>query len=33
MDYVKNKDITAVTILPVVAGDNEELEEGWDIID
>lgn len=33
MGYVKNKDITAVTILPEVAGDDEELEEGWDIID
>jgi hypothetical protein len=33
LGYVKNKDITAITILPEVAGDDEELEEGWDIID
>jgi hypothetical protein len=30
---MKDKDITAITVLPEVEGDEEELEEGWDAID
>jgi hypothetical protein len=33
LGYVKDKDITAVTVLPEVVGDEEELEEGWDAMD
>jgi hypothetical protein len=33
LGYVKDKDITAITVLPEVEGDEEELEEGWDAID
>ena len=32
LSYVKDKDITAITVLPEVVG-SEELEEGWDAID
>ena len=32
LGYVKDKDITAITVLPEVVG-SEELEEGWDAID
>ena len=33
LGYVKDTDITAVTVLPEVEGDKEdELEEGWDRI-
>jgi hypothetical protein len=32
LGYVKDKDITAITVLPEVEGDEEELEEGWDAI-
>jgi hypothetical protein len=31
--YVKDSDIKAITVLPDVVGDEEELEEGWDAID
>jgi len=31
--YVKDRDITDITILPEVVGDEEEPEEGWDAID
>jgi len=30
--YVKDQDITAITILPEIVGNEEELEEGWDAI-
>jgi hypothetical protein len=30
---MKDKDITAITVLPEVEGDEEELKEGWDAID
>jgi hypothetical protein len=33
LGYVKDKDITAIIVLPEVEGDEEELEEGWDAID
>jgi len=29
---VKDKDIMAITIIPEVAGNEEELAEGWDRI-
>jgi hypothetical protein len=29
---VKHKDITAITVLQEVEGDEEELEDGWDAI-
>ena len=32
MGYVKDKDIMAVTVIPEVVGDEEELVEGWDSI-
>ena len=32
MGYVKDKDIMAVTVIPEVVGDKEELAEGWDSI-
>ena len=32
MGYVKDKDIMAVTVIPEVAGNEEELAEGWDSI-
>jgi hypothetical protein len=32
LSYVKDKDITAITVLPEVVG-SKELEEGWDAID
>ena len=31
--YVKNQDITDITILQEVVGNEEGLEEGWDAID
>jgi hypothetical protein len=34
LGYIKDKDITAVTVLPEVLGDkDEELEAGWDSLD
>lgn len=30
---MKDNDLKAITVLPEVAGDEEELEEGWDAID
>ena len=33
LGYNKDKDITAVTALPEVPGDEEELEAGWDSLD
>lgn len=33
MGYVKDKDIMAVTVIPELAGDEEEHAEGWDSID
>jgi hypothetical protein len=33
LGYIKDKDITAVTILPEILGDEEELEAGWDSLD
>jgi hypothetical protein len=33
LGYIKDKDITAVTVLPEVLGDEEELEVGWDSLD
>lgn len=32
LGYVKDKDITAVTVLLEIARDEEELEDGWDSI-
>jgi hypothetical protein len=32
LGYVKDSDITMITVLPEVIGD-EELEEGWDAMD
>ena len=32
LGYIKDKDILAVTVLPEVVGEEEELEEGWDVI-
>ena len=32
LGLVKDKDITAVTALAEIEGDEEELEEGWDSI-
>ena len=32
MGYVIDKDIMAVTVIPEVVGDEEELVEGWDSI-
>jgi hypothetical protein len=32
MGYVKDIDIKAVTLIAEVAGDEEELAEGWDSI-
>jgi hypothetical protein len=32
MGLVKDKDIYAVTVLPEIDGDEEELAEGWDAI-
>ena len=32
LGYVKDKDITAITVPPEVVG-SEKLEEGWDAID
>jgi hypothetical protein len=29
----RSLNITAITVLPEVEGDEEELEEGWDAID
>ena len=33
LGYIKDKDITAVTVLPEVVGDEGELEAGWDSLD
>lgn len=33
LGYVKDKDITTVTVLPEVVGDEGELEAGWDSLD
>jgi hypothetical protein len=33
LGYVKDSDIKAITVLPELVGDEEELEEGWDNID
>ena len=33
LGYIQDKDITAVTALPEVLGDEEELEAGWDSLD
>jgi hypothetical protein len=32
MGYVKDIDVKAVAVLPEVDGDEEELEENWDMI-
>ena len=32
MGYVKDSDVKAVAVLPEVNGDEEELEEKWDMI-
>ena len=32
MGYVKDKDILAVTVIPEVRGNEEELAEGWDSV-
>jgi hypothetical protein len=32
LGYVRDKDVLAVTILPDVEGDEEELPDGWDAI-
>jgi len=32
LGYVKDKDIMAVTVIPEVVGEEEELAEGWDSI-
>jgi hypothetical protein len=32
MGYVKNNDVRAVAMLPEVEGDEEELDNAWDII-
>jgi hypothetical protein len=33
MGYVKDNDVKAVSVLPEVDGDEEELEEDWDMIE
>ena len=33
MGYIKDNDIMAVTVIPEVEGDEEELAKGWDSID
>jgi hypothetical protein len=33
LGYVKDKDITAVTVLPELVAEEEELEQGWDAIE
>jgi hypothetical protein len=33
MGYVKDKDIKAAIVLPEVEGDEEDLEEDWDMIE
>jgi len=32
LGYVKDNDIMAITVQPEVAGDEEDLPEGWDAI-
>jgi hypothetical protein len=32
LGYVRDKDVLAVTMLPDVEGDEEELLDGWDAI-
>jgi hypothetical protein len=32
LGYVKDKDVLAVTVLPEVEGDEDELRDGWDAI-
>ena len=32
LGYVKDRDVLAVTMLPDVEGDEEELPDGWDAI-
>jgi hypothetical protein len=33
MGYVKNSDLDAAAMLPEVEGDEEELDDAWDVID
>jgi hypothetical protein len=33
MGYVKDNDVKVVSVLPEVDGDEEELEEDWDMIE
>lgn len=33
MGYVKNSNVTAVVRLPDVEGDEEELNDSWDVIE
>jgi hypothetical protein len=33
MGYVKDTDVKAVAVLPEVDGDEDELEENWDMIE